>query len=116
MNIESEEEANESDEEGSLQDFVVDDDEAESQASYASSDSGIVAVSPPGDKPERGSTDATLRKSRLQELVASRARKLGAARRLRSVSDSSQSESEAVDVSESEAHDTSASEASEADL
>ncbi|WFC96373.1 E3 ubiquitin ligase [Malassezia brasiliensis] len=51
VNIESDEEAQSTDDEaGSLEDFVVDDDEEEdagSQASYRSSDSGIVSVSPP---------------------------------------------------------------------
>lgn len=99
VNHESEEEANDSDEEGSLQDFVVDDDDAASQGDYASSDSGIVSVSPPPDESHRTMSESNTRKSRLDELRAARARRHGNAARIR---EPSSEESEEIGEADSD--------------
>lgn len=90
VNVESEEEAQDSDDEvGSLEDFVVDDEENEEVAteeSYQSSDSGIVSVSPPAkesrSEARSAPADSNTRRERLNALLASRARRHGRAARV----------------------------------
>ena len=104
VNVESDDEAQSTDDEaGSLEDFVVDDEEEEdagSQASYRSSDSGIVCVSPPHETnrerdvaPTRPA-DSNTRRARLNALLASRARRHGTAARVRAPSSDEEEEEE----------------------
>lgn len=105
VNVESDEEAQSTDDEaGSLEDFVVDDEEEEdagSQASYRSSDSGIVSVSPPHEPGHdhnvtaARSTDSNTRRARLDALLASRARRHGTNVRVRAPSSDEDEEEEA---------------------